>query len=29
MRDVILLKGVASYLGSGAARVTHQQIKET
>jgi len=26
--SVILLKGVAAYLGSGAARITHQQIKE-
>jgi hypothetical protein len=29
MHNVILLKGVAAYLGSGAARVSHQQIKET
>jgi len=29
MHSVILLKGVAAYLGSGAARVPHQQIKET
>lgn len=29
MRSVILLKGVAAYLGSGVARITHQQIKET
>ena len=27
--SVILLKGVAAYLGSGAARISHQQIKET
>jgi hypothetical protein len=29
MRSVILLKAVASYLSSGAARVTHEQVKET
>lgn len=29
MRSVLLLKGVAAYLGSGAARVTHEQLKET
>ncbi|MGO8732738.1 MAG: hypothetical protein ACLQVM_08085 [Terriglobia bacterium] len=29
MHSVILLKGVAAYLASGAARVSHQQIKET
>jgi hypothetical protein len=29
MRSVILLKAVASYLSSGAARVTHEQIKTT
>ncbi len=29
MRSVVLLKGVASYLGGGAARVTHEQLKET
>jgi hypothetical protein len=28
MRSVFLLKGVAAYLGSGAARFSHQQIKE-
>ncbi len=28
MRSVFLLKGVASYLGAGAARFTHEQIKE-
>jgi hypothetical protein len=28
MRSVFLLKGVAAYLGSGAARFTHEQIKE-
>lgn len=29
MLNVILLKGVAAYLGSGVSRVSHQQIKET
>jgi len=29
MRSVILLKGIAAYLASGAARVSHQEIKET
>jgi hypothetical protein len=28
MHSVVLLKGVAAYLGSGAARFTHQQFKE-
>jgi hypothetical protein len=28
MHNVFLLKGVAAYLGSGAARFTHEQIKE-
>jgi hypothetical protein len=28
MHSVVLLKGVAAYLGSGAARFTHQQLKE-
>ena len=28
MRSVLLLKGIAAYLGSGAARITHEQIKE-
>ena len=28
MRSVFLLKGVAAYLGSGTARVSHDQIKE-
>lgn len=28
MRSVILLKAVASYLGGGAARVTHEEVKE-
>jgi hypothetical protein len=28
MRSVILMKGIAAYLSSGAARVTHEQIKE-
>lgn len=27
-RSVFLLKGVAAYLGTGAARFTHQQVKE-
>lgn len=27
-RNVILLKGMAAYLGAGAARITHDQIKE-
>jgi hypothetical protein len=29
MRSVILLKGLASYLGTGAARLTDQEIRET
>lgn len=29
MHSVFLLKGVAAYLGAGAARFTHEQIKET
>ncbi len=29
MRNVFLLKGVAAYLGTGSARFTHEQIKET
>jgi len=28
VRSVVLLKGVAAYLGGGAARFSHQQIKE-
>ncbi len=28
MHNVFLLKGIAAYLGSGAARFTHEQIKE-
>ena len=28
MHTVVLLKGIAAYLGSGAPRVTHDQIKE-
>jgi hypothetical protein len=28
MRNVLLLKGVAAYLGTGVARMTHEQIKE-
>lgn len=28
MRSVLLLKAIASYLGSGAARVTHEKVKE-
>ena len=28
MHSVLLLKGVAAYLGSGVARVTHEQLKE-
>lgn len=28
MRTVFLLKGVAAYLGTGAARFTHEQVKE-
>jgi hypothetical protein len=28
MRNVFLLKGVAAYLGTGAARFTHEQVKE-
>jgi len=29
MRNVFLLKGVGAYLGTGAARFTHEQIKDT
>jgi hypothetical protein len=29
MRSVLLLKGLAAYLGSGAARFTYQEAKET
>lgn len=29
MRSVFLLKGLASYLGSGAARFAHKDVKET
>lgn len=28
MRSVLLLKGIAAYLSTGAARVTHEQLKE-
>lgn len=28
MRSVILLKGIAAYLGTGAARIPHEQVKE-
>jgi hypothetical protein len=28
MRSVFLLKGVAAYLGTGASRFTHEQVKE-
>jgi hypothetical protein len=28
MRNVLLLKGIAAYLGTGAARVTYEQLKE-
>lgn len=28
MRSVLLLKGIAAYLASGAARITHEQAKE-
>jgi hypothetical protein len=28
LHSVLLLKGIAAYLGSGAARFTHQQLKE-
>lgn len=28
MRSVLLLKGIAAYLASGAARVSHEQVKE-
>ena len=28
MRSVFLLKGIASYLGSGAARFTHEHVRE-
>jgi hypothetical protein len=28
MRSVLLLKGIAAYLGSGAARVTYEEFKE-
>jgi hypothetical protein len=29
MHSVFLLKGIAAYLGTGAARFTHEQMKET
>jgi hypothetical protein len=29
LKNVFLLKGLAAYLGTGAARFTHEQIKET
>lgn len=29
MHSVLLLRGVAAYLGSGAARFTHEQLKQT
>ena len=29
MRNVFLLKGAAAYLGTGAARFTHKEVKET
>lgn len=29
MRSVILLKGIASYLGTGATRLTDQEVRET
>ncbi len=29
LRNVFLLKGIAAYLGTGVARFTHEQIKET
>jgi hypothetical protein len=29
MRNVFLLKGLSAYLGTGAARFTHEQVKET
>lgn len=29
MRNIFLLKGLAAYLGTGAARFTHEQAKET
>jgi hypothetical protein len=29
VRSVVLLKGIAAYLGTGAARFTHEQLKET
>lgn len=29
MRNVFLLKGIAAYLGTGVARITHEQVKET
>lgn len=28
MRSVMLLKGIAAYLGTGAARISHEQFKE-
>jgi hypothetical protein len=28
MRSVLLLKGMAAYLGTGVARVTHEEVKE-
>lgn len=29
MHSVLLLKGIAAYLSTGAARITHEQLKET
>jgi hypothetical protein len=29
LRNVFLLKGIAAYLGTGAARFTHEEVKET
>ena len=29
MRNVLLLKAIAAYLGGGAARIAHEQLKET
>jgi hypothetical protein len=29
LKNVFLLKGLAAYLGTGAARFTHEQVKET
>jgi hypothetical protein len=28
VRNIFLLKGIAAYLGAGAARITHEQVKE-